>query len=76
MAAVGRFRPIANVSVRPGVANRPTPLYDRLRLTAAARAGAVGVADLWSAIIRVVFVSALPLSSDHALGLALAMEYS
>jgi len=29
---------------------------------------------LWSAIIRVVFVSALPLSSDHAL--ALAMEYS
>ena len=32
--------------------------------------------DLWSATIRVVFVSALPLSSDHALALALAMEYS
>jgi hypothetical protein len=31
---------------------------------------------LWSAIIRVVFVSALPLSSDHALALAIAMEYS
>jgi hypothetical protein len=48
----------------------------RLCRLEAVRADFSDVLVLWSAIIRVVFVSALPLSSDHALALTLAMEYS